>query len=319
MANKAELDLVADEQTFIEQAGAAFSTLVQNVRGFLVLAKELEEDAAGMLSEMQSVRPPQTPAEDERVQVLIKQANGCKKTIGDHWGICSTVHQLHRRLTARRDRGVKLLDEAASIGNALHNAYIAAERLKAQKEQDRLRAIAEEDARRVRQAELERLEALALASESGSDALSAREQAFCEAMMVEGTSYDYAAAKAGYKDPQGQGKRLMKTEKIAVALKAMHEALEIRRQAAAVKAEPLAVSMVEVKANVTKAAGTQERTTRSLEVFDVEAWRVGVLTGAIPSDTMQPSPAVLNAYARSLGAMVNRWPGCKLVEKTQVV
>jgi hypothetical protein len=161
---------------------------------------------------------------------------------------------------------------------------------------------------------------LALDAEMASDAgLSEREVSFVSAVVNDALPWQEAAAKAGYKDPETHGRRLMRTEKIAVAIKALHEANELRRQRAAVKAEPLAVSVVEVKANVTKAAGTQERTTRSLEVFDVEAWRVGVLTGAIPSDTMQPSPAVLNAYARSLGPLVNRWAGCRLVEKTQVV
>jgi hypothetical protein len=312
--------LVSPDEQMAAAAWPAIREFFKGLAGFFTTATALERSAAAKLDRARTLTPPQTAAEDAAIQRFIKEANGDRKQIDDHWTICSRVHGFHRMLTAARDRGANQVVEASAIAQRLHNRYVDDEKRRAAAEQERRRQAAEEQARLDREAELARAEQLAIAREESSPDLSDRESAFVE-FILSGNSAIAAARAAGYKDGVTRGPKLLDSPKIQAAIQAQREARAIRRQAEARKAEPLDVQVEEVKPNVTRAAGAVDRKYKRGECLDEAKFRSAAFAGSygIPQDVFVVDPSKLNEYARSMGALINRWPGVRYVEETKTV
>ncbi len=299
---------------------AAFKSFLGGLQAFVVRAQELEVKAAATLEKAASLRSPATAAEDETLQSFIRTANTDRKATEDHWSICSAVHGLHRRLTARRDKPVTAFERAAAIAQQLHNTYVENERRRAREEEERQRREAEERARQDRELELADAERQALEHEAASKDLSEREQQFVELIFAGYNTPANAARQAGYKDPR-QGERLMGTLKIQQAIEAKRAAQAIRRQAEAKRQAPLEVEHVSVRPNVSRASGAVDRTTHGAEILDERLFIEAAVGGkhGIPLDCLMANPTKLNEYSRSLHERINLWPGIRYVKRTKTV
>lgn len=298
--------------------GAAIGRWVQNAEVFFTEAKALERAAATALETANALKMPTSKVEAEQLQDIIRSWNASRKHIEGYWTITSLLSKLHKAAVAYRDRGVKLYVQAAAIGNGLHNRYVETERRKVEEENRRREAEAEERQRQERDAELARLEEQALRAEAASEDLSEREQRFV-ARFVEGAMRpEICARMAGYKDPQTIAARLMAMPKIQRAIEAGRTAAALRRQAEAVKHEPLVVD-VEPKAADVPDGGS--RTTWSGEILDEAACREAAFAGThgIPHDLFVISPTKLNQYAKDMKLQMNRWPGVRAKSTTRVV
>lgn len=300
--------------------GSAIQQFVQGARMFFRRALELETQATDMLVRAKHMALPTNSVEDMAVQSFIKAANSDKKAIDAHWEITTLVHRFHKRLVGRRSIGTTALEQAAQIGNDLHNRYVAAEKRRSQEEEERRRLAAEEDARLSRQRELDRLEQDALAREAASPSLSDREQMFVD-LYVSTVNAQQSAQRAGYKDALKTSAKLMAMEKIAQAITAKQEAAAIRQQAVQVKHLPLEVEDVQVRPDIQKASNTSDRTTWTGEIYNEAEFIEAILSRrhGIPTDLLTIKPTVLNEYARSMHEALDRWPGVRAKKTTRVV
>lgn len=289
---------------------------------FFTQAKDLEVRAQQTLHEMNMIGRPTNGDEDAHIQGLIRMASADKKGVEAHWLITQTLHDWHRRAVAMRKRATDMLDQAITRGNALHNDYVAEARRKAQEEENRIRREREEQARKEREEELRRLEEAALKAEADSPELSERERQFVRLVTELKLGSVDAAQRAGYKDARATAERFLKTPKIVAAIEAYETAQAARRQAEAVKAQPVAVEAPVVKADVSTRG---DRTTWSAEVYDVDAFLAAVLDPVartrhgIPADVATFKQTALNEYARMLHEKVDNWPGVRHIRKTTVV
>lgn len=322
VATQAELlPVLVEDQAFIDQAGVAVRGFLQNAAAFFGQARAIELAAKQTLAAMEARSVPTSSKEDEDVQIAIRKANDAKKDAVAHWGITQIVHGFHGRLVAARTRATKPLEDAATIGNLLHNAWVQNDRERVRREQEAEDRRIREAQEKVRQRELEEMEAAALKAEEESAELSAREEVYVDRMLHGWTSL--AATKAaGYKNIEQANVRLNLNTKVLAAIASRRKAEEIRRQAAAVKATPvesIIVSTKEVKSNVTVAAGVRGDVKRTkAEVTDADAFIRAVIEGklGIPWSTLMINEPVLNQYARS--GQARGWPGVKVVEDTKV-
>lgn len=291
---------------------------------FFGRATELEKLAKERLdvAKQLKLKPPTNAAEDAKVQVAHRESKLARKQIDDHWGITAVVHGLHRKLTAARERGGAIADEATQITQALHNRYVEDANRKAREEQDRINREAEERARSDREKELARLEAEAVKAEAASADLSERETRFVELVSTDLNTPTVAARSVGYKDPELQAERLMKSPKILGAITAARSAAAIRKQATARREMPLDVERTTVKPDVTRATpGGFDRSTYSGEILDERRFVDAVCEGrdGIPRDVLMINPVKLNEYARSMQELMNKWPGVRAKKTTTTV
>jgi hypothetical protein len=286
---------------------------------FFTRARELEVAAKKTLEDSKLLTLPANADDDTRLKAFITRASADNKVVAEHWKVTSLVHQFQRRLVAVRDRSCDALEEAAKRAQQLHNQYVKAENDRVAEENRRRQKEADDKAAAERQAELDRLEAERLKLEAASADLSDRERIFVD-QVASGTPAMYAARNAGYKDYTKQGDLLMGRLKIALAIKAKQDSENIRKQAEAKKAEPLKpAEIIAEKAQL--GAGGVDRTTKSAEIFDARLFVEAVIGGrhAIPADCLMPDPVKLNQYARSLGDIIDRWPGVRLKKGTTTV
>jgi hypothetical protein len=329
MAKKAEL--VPTEQSdlqFIKDAGAGVLSFWKQATAFFKKADDLEARSREVLDLAKAITAPANGVDDENLQKFIRRIAVGKTTVVAHWdgsdtepGITKILHRIHRRITARRDVAVKLLDEAATIGNKLHNAYTAEANRRAELERQRLQAIEDQRAQVERDKELAKLERQALLAEETSADLSARELRFVEEYRLDKNA-PRAARIAGYKQPDAQALRLIQSPKVIEAIAQLDKADAATKQAAAIRQAPLAATVVDVKADIVKAPGAKDRTTRTCEVFDEQALIAAVIAGhhAIPLDILCIDQVKANQYARDFGkAVVDRWPGARVISDTKVV
>lgn len=324
-------DLVPAEQTdqqFVESIAATVSTWFRGLPEFFKKADAIDKAAAGVLTEAKRSTPPKTAAEDEALQKRIQRCNQGKSVAELHWdgtkeapGITALFHRLHRRSTARRDKSVKALDEAAGIYNRQHNDFVRAAQEKAEAERRRLQAIEDRRAEDRRQQELADIEAEALKAEEASDGLSGREQTFVS-IVAGGGSQNRAATQAGYRDPVASAVKLMKSAKILKAIEGLRSAAALRDQAKATAQAPIDRTVVDVAPDVIKAAGTQSRTNVKVNVLNAQAFVDAVWAGKldIPRDCLCIDEVRLRKYAKDLpSVVVGRWPGIEVVETDKVV
>jgi hypothetical protein len=312
----------SDDELFTTRAGEALRSFLKGVAGFFNTANAIEASALARLDRANALArtPPATREADAAVQRFVLDTNTEKKIAEEHWNITTTVHHLHRRLTAKRAKATGALEQAAAIGVRLHTAYVDRERVRQQEEQDRIDREAREKAERERQAELDKLEQLAVTREEASADLSDREKRFVELFAFGLNTGETSARSAGFKEPKKAASRLLGMEKIQRAVKATQEAAALRRQAKATAEKPLDVRPTEtVQSNVDK-VGSDRRTWRG-EVFNETEFIAAVIAGkhGIPWDVLTVNQAKLTEYARGMHELMNRWPGVRAVPKDGLV
>lgn len=311
--------LKPEEAELVEVAGEAIKSFFKRATAFFIKADDFELRAKETLARMKARPAPTTEAEDADLQVEVRRSNADMREIEAHYEITAQITRLRNQITGKRKIAIDALTDASKIGNAQHNVFVQTAARVAAVEQEMLRAKAEREAIAVRTAELAKLEADALAQEAALEGLSDREHAFVVAVL-EGHAPHAAAERAGFKDAVKRGGVLVSTPKIIQAIEAARAAEATRRQAAAVRALPVDPVYVPVVAPaVTKATGS--RTYKGAKCLDVDAFRTAFMAGkhGIPADIWVVDEAKLNGYGKSLGDLVNLWPGCQATSDTKIV
>lgn len=310
------VDVSAEDQKLVADAGMAIRTFFSGLAAFFGTARDLEVTAKANLEKAKTLKAPTNGDEDAVIVEFVRDVAAHNKQVEDHWGITAIVSGFHRKLTAKRTLATSADEEARKIGTGLHNTYTEAERRRAAAETERQRRENEQRALDEQNAKAAALEAEAVAREEASAGLSEREQMFVDLYVLNGNVLQ-AAQRAGYKDAMKQAARLITLPKIAAAIKAKQEAMTLRQQATAERAKPVEVETVQVKADTNTRGDT---TTWSGEVLDaqalVEAFRSGKY--GIPADVLTVNAVKLNEYARSLHERMDLWPGVRANKKTGI-
>lgn len=313
---------VNPDLALVDQDRGSLQEFLTGLTRFFGRARVLELKAKATLTTARTLQPPKSGDEDAHVQTFIRTANAGRKEVEEHWSITTVVHGLHRKLTAARARATTPYEDAATIAQGLHNRYAEEAKRKAREEEDRLRREAEARARQDRERELEQLEQQALDAEAATDGLSEREDTFVAEYHRTHDGYR-AASQAGYAQPRSQAERLLANPKILRALQAFKERDATRRQAEAIRTAPVRVETPVVKPDLVKAGSDREH--KAAEIFDADAFLAAVVDPTtraklgIPVDTIAPNAVKLNEYARSLGELINRWPGVRLKKTTKTI
>lgn len=193
-------------------------------------------------------------------------------------------------------------------------------------ENERIRLKDEKDAQEKRDLELAEQEAAALKLEESSNDMSAREQAFLDAYVTsarpEVERGEIAAKIAGFKNPREAAHRLLKTEKIVVAVEAIRQAAVIRQQALVRKDMPLEVKPTQaVEKQVAKTGRAHTQTYYSCEEkVDEEKLWASVLAGTTPRSAFMVNKVALNSAADALKELFPQaYPGCALKKRQGLV
>jgi len=311
-------EAMSEDLQLATTAGEAVREFMRGIRQFFTTADTLEATALARLTEAKALKakPPTNEAEDLAVQKFIRQTSADNKAVVEHWKITTTIAAFHKRMTGKRKLATDALDEANKIGNELHNAYEKEEERKAKAEQERLRLEEEQKEIDRRQREQDNLEAEAIRREESMAELTQREQTFVELYLARGDGLS-AARSAGFKLPAKDAARLLTLKKIQDAIAAKRSAAEIRRQAEAIKQQPIVVDTPEVRPNVVRAAGSfQKKTPASAELLDEAGLIEAIFSGkyGIPRTILKIDQVALNQQARDLGALINKWPGVRFVD-----
>jgi hypothetical protein len=313
-------EVVGEELQLTTNEGGLIESFVHGLTGFFTRASALETKAKSLLEEARRWKEPTDGDSDKALVERVRAITATKREIEEHWQITATVSRFHRRLTAARDRGVSVLEEATQLGTRLHNSYAEAERRRAREEEDRQRREAEQRAKLDRERELAQLEAAALEAEEQSADLSDREARFVDYYTGPYSQPATAARQAGYKNPDQAAAKLLSQDKILHAIEAKRDAQRLREQAAAKRTAPVEVESVQVKADVAK--GDTSRW--SGEVLDADLFLASVLDPltrtrlGIPADVVKIDEVKLNDYARSLHEQLDRWPGVRAKKTTSI-
>lgn len=322
------------DQQLVTTDGDKLREFLGGLTRFFTTAMQLERQAKERLDRARQLTPPADAESDVKIQTFIRESKAEIKVAEDHWTIAAVLHHLHRTVTAARGRttgkdtkGVPtgMLDQAADIAQQLHNRYVEDENRKARLEEDRLRREAEDRARQDRERELARLEEQAVVAEGKSPELSERETSFVDLVFRLGLGNTDAARRAGFKNPEQAGERLMGTPKILAALDAKKRAAVIREQATATKEMPISIEAPSVRPNIIRTAGGFDRSTYSADIYDADAFISALLdprtrtTLGIPADVATFLQPKMNEYATAMKELINKWPGVRLHKKTSTV
>lgn len=311
----------SEDVQIVTTAGAAVTTFLLGVTKFFKTAKTLETQALATLAASKALVVPTNGDEDVTLQTFIRQTSAEHKAVEEHWQITTAINRFHRHMTGRRKIAVDALDAANKRGNDLHAQYVREEQQRVSRENERLRREAELEEQARRDRELEALEAEAVRREEAASELSAREQTFIDLMFATNNATQ-SAQRAGYKEALKAGTRLLTLPKICDALEAKRSAAAIRQQAAAIKQAPLLVETPEERQpDVRQAAGAHDRTTHSAELLDEAALIEAIFSGkyGIPRSILKIDTTALNAQARDLKALINKWPGVRYKKTTSVI
>jgi len=317
--------LSADDERFVNNMATGIREFLRGVAGFFLTSAEIEKSAKHTLAEFRVLKTPTNLDEDMALVSKIRNCNiewdVAKK---HHEPVTSLFNAMHKRAVGWRKRPLDMLEEAAVIGNRLHNTYAAEAERKAREEEDRQRRENERRAQEQRDAEIREMEEQALLVEANADSLSDREQAFVN-LLLQNYPPHVAATRAGF-SKTNNGKdaadRLMGLVKIVNAIDGYKKAAAIRQQVKATATAPLEVATVDkVKPEIS--GGSRE--TRSAEVFNEKAFMAALLDPTqrlhygIPAELATFNQTKLNQQARSLDEQINRWPGVRLRKDRGVV
>ena len=283
---------------------------------FALAITELEDRGKALGKRADKLPVKATAKSAERSQEIVREARLAKRDIPDTWNVLRKIQGLVKLMVGRRQVAERSFDAAIETAQEHHFLYVDAENKRVAAEQERKRLEAEAAAAKKRARELADIEAKAVAADEASPNLSEREERFVEFALAGAEPVD-AARAAGYSSPEKRGPKLAKSEKIKAAIEAQEAATEARRRADAVREAPL-----EVEADGKMPEKLKEGTRRgSAEILDHEALRAAVIGGThgIPVDVLIVDAVRLNQYARELGKLINRWPGCRLKIKRTLV
>jgi len=310
----------SEDVQIVKTAGEAVTTFLLSVTKFFKTAKELETQALETLERSKALKLPTNGDEDVALQKFIRETSAQNKVVEEHWQITTAIHRFHKHMTGRRAIASTALDQANKRGNELHAQYLREEEQRVARENERLRREAEQAEQERKDRELEALEAEAVRREEAAGELSAREQIFVD-LVFAGNGQTQAAQRAGFKKPAADGTRLMALEKIKNAIEAKRSAAAIRAQAEAIKRQPVLVDIEEKKPDVRQAAGAHDRSTHSAELLDETALIEAIFAGkyGIPRTILKIDQTALNAQARDLKELINKWPGVRYKKTTSVI
>ena len=313
------LPAVQQDSAVVEEAGRLVTQALSRLPAFFRTASALEQEAADFAAQVKAMTRPKTMAEDEQLQLHIKQNSAQIKAVEEHWSITKAVTSLRNRMSAGRARPVEIRTAVDKVMNQWHNEYVAEAARLERIEQDRLRREAEEKAARDRQAELDALEAQAAKAEEATADLSPREESFT-LQVAAGLSEQRAAELAGFSNPLKSAARLMALPKIIAAIAAQRTANAIRDQKAAVAAQPVFADVPEAASRVSTVHG-HSRGTHSAVVIDAAKFLEAAVSGkhGIPASCVSVSQAGLNDQARAHGAGINKWPGVEYKFNSRLV
>jgi len=259
---------------------------------------------------------------DEGALATILDGKKGKRQAAADWKVpIDKVTGVLTALRGLRDRELEAFEVGIDTLEKRHVAFKNADDARVAAEEAAARAIAEQAARKAREAELQEQEDAAAKLEAASDDLSARERKFVDTVAVmRGTELDgldtahFAAEQAGFKNAALKGPALLTSPKIARAIASAIEAKAIREQAEALRVEPLAVSAPKVESAVGKVSGARNTKDYSCGgVFNLEKFRAAYLAGEIPAEAMTPDLKFLNKMAESLKEKFEQaYPGCRL-------
>lgn len=272
-------------------------------------------------------------ASHEACREFLKGAKALKRSIEDHYAaIKKPLNEARNTVLDMEKRHLAPVLQAIATAEKFDTEYVREQRRieeeTARLERERLER--EEQARREKEAAAAEAEALKL--EASSNVLSEREQKFVHFYVTgeKGPSCVLTAAmKAGYKDWQNQGLRLMKSEKINTAIENAIKAQRIRDEAAQKASAPLIVDVPKVESQIGTVSGTRTVTYYSCESFDTklalrhlaERYEHGdpMLKAEIERYIGPALQTLLNAQARQLKTMFAQvWPGAKLGQRDGV-
>jgi hypothetical protein len=258
----------------------------------------------------------------------LKGAKALKRTVEEHYAAIkrplndarATVLQMEKDHLAPLDEAIRVLENVAT-------AYAREQKRIEQEEAARQQREAEARERQRRELEAQQAEEAALTLESSSNVLSEREQKFVASWMASSRSPQaiiQAAKVAGYANPQQQGERLLKSDKIQQAIANAEKAAAIRRESEAKQAAPVLVEVAPVQSQVASVSGTSMRTYYGCGDVDLSALILAVAENIKSGDgtmiqALQADMVYLNAQARALKDMFSRvWPMAKLVKRDGV-
>ena len=303
------------------------TTFFRGAGVFFKGASVLREEAKLMLARAEALTVPTDDASNKIVQRVVIDSTRGRKANTEHWEpITKTFHKVHKVLTSGRGEAEKDFVRAALLGNRHHSDYVSEQERKARIEQQRLDRLAREAAQRERDEENRRLEEERLTLEADSPNLSDREQRFVNAYDQHRNSIK-AERMAGYK--VGYGVKLLDREKIQTALELLVKTREVARQLEVIKTAPVIPKATPVvRSTVNHVVGAGSRKQRGAVVFDEYALIEAILMQAanpppegepvIPTDVLTIKAPKVNEYARSLGRVINEWPGVRFTEETKV-
>ena len=290
-------------------------------------AAELRLSARTVLARAEALTVPTDDVSDKIAQHVVVDSTRGRKANTEHWEpITKVFHKVHKVLTSGRGEAEKDFVRSASIGNRLHSDYVAEQERKARIEQQRLDRLAREQAQRERDEETRRLEEERLKLEADSPNLSDREKSFVAA-YDQHSNVIHAERYAGYK--AGYGEKLLEREKIQTALGLLVKKREIAREQEIVRTAPVVPKATPVvRPTFGHVVGAGSRKQRGAEIYDEAALIEAILMQAanppgegepvIPTDVLTVRPPKVNEYARSLGSVINEWPGVRFTQETKV-
>lgn len=286
---------------------------------FFRRAGELRAEGLARLQHARELGVPTTNADDEYLQRHIVDSKTGSKNVVEHFlPVTRALDKLHKTVTGSRTKVAEGFTEAAEIAQRNHNTFADEQRRKAAAEEARLKRIAEEQAEADRKAELLELERKAVDAEEASADLSERERIFVERVAA-GVGAQQAATLARFADPLKSAARLMSLGKITTAINGLKDAAAIRRQAEAVKEQPIIVKTERPTIGVSRAQGVRDNTTWSARVTDPALLIEAVFAGDVPRDVLMIDEVRLNSYARKLHELINTWPGVEAKDTTRTV
>lgn len=244
-----------------------------------------------------------------------------KRTIEAHYtNIKRPIDAVKKTVLDMERKDLSALEDAIAMASAVIVKYVEGENRRRREEEDRQRRANEEQARQDREADQARREQEALDLEAQSPKLSAREQSFLTAYLLSNSAVK-ACRHANYADcSPAAAEQILNKPKIQDAIASARAAAEIRDQAAAVKAQPLAVEAPRVESNLGRAAGTRMVTTYSCEPeVDVEKLFQAAILNPDLRRAFAPNTVYLNQQARALReSFESVFPGCRLHKSTTV-
>ena len=312
----AEVVEEGEELGIVRSVSSELQTFVANMSIFVRDVRELEGRALAVQEKVTRLPKKITKKSSDVAQALVREARLNKRAIPETWTMLKKVQSLAKAMVTKRKVSEAAFDDAIKVGQAYYFEWADAEKRRIAEEQEETRRAAEERARQEREQELADIEEAALKAEGKMPELSEREREFVEC-VVGGHTNREAAAAVGYANPAARAKTLMATEKITQAIDAKMEAIKILGEAKVLQSTPLDVELED--AEPTEIAGGRKN--RSAQVTDDAALRDAVIAGkhGIPPEVLMVDPVALNGYARDLGPLINRWPGCRLKVKRSLV